>query len=244
MRHGQARSAEGRATQSARPGLLGTPGLVVLSPPQSSGVFVAQRRLLLGAKMMLVAGSQGIGFNLQVLTAAFPIPSQPRPAPLASILLHGPGPVRRGGAVSSSSQPRRALARGWQTDGKGLACDHHWSPDRGNGGRRHIASGLAFALAIPFCARSRRSPPKSASLNIQPCRLSCLLLRLRGRMTRSGLPWANPPIARWCRREELKMNTQSGQSGRGGLLNNLWLQLALIVIGTVVLIAFAAKYLW
>ena len=40
------------------------------------------------------------------------------------------------------------------------------------------------------------------------------------------------------------MNTQSGQSGRGGLLNNLWLQLALLVIGTVVLLVVAAKYLW
>ena len=40
------------------------------------------------------------------------------------------------------------------------------------------------------------------------------------------------------------MDTQSGRTGRGGLLNNLWLQLALIAIGTVVLIAVAAKYLW
>ena len=40
------------------------------------------------------------------------------------------------------------------------------------------------------------------------------------------------------------MDTQSGQTGRGGLLNNLWLQLALIAIGTVVLIVVAAKYLW
>jgi hypothetical protein len=40
------------------------------------------------------------------------------------------------------------------------------------------------------------------------------------------------------------MNTQSGQSGRGGPLNNLWLQLALLVIGTVALLVVAAKYLW
>jgi hypothetical protein len=40
------------------------------------------------------------------------------------------------------------------------------------------------------------------------------------------------------------MNTQSGQTGHDGLLNNLWLQLALIAIGTIVLIAVAVKYLW
>jgi len=31
-------------------------------------------------------------------------------------------------------------------DGKGFACDHRWCPDRGDGGRRHIAGGLDFAL--------------------------------------------------------------------------------------------------
>jgi hypothetical protein len=40
------------------------------------------------------------------------------------------------------------------------------------------------------------------------------------------------------------MNMQSGQSGPGGLFNNLWLQLALLVIGAVVLLVVAAKYLW
>ena len=40
------------------------------------------------------------------------------------------------------------------------------------------------------------------------------------------------------------MNMQSSQTGRGGLLNNLWVQLALLVIVTAVVIALAAKYLW
>ena len=40
------------------------------------------------------------------------------------------------------------------------------------------------------------------------------------------------------------MNTQSGQMGRGGLLSNIWLQLALLCIVAVILIALAAKYLW
>jgi hypothetical protein len=41
-----------------------------------------------------------------------------------------------------------------------------------------------------------------------------------------------------------KMNMQSSETGRGGPLYNLWVQLALLVIATVVLIALAAKYLW
>jgi len=40
------------------------------------------------------------------------------------------------------------------------------------------------------------------------------------------------------------MNMQSSQTGRGGLANNLWVQLALLVIVTAVVIALAAKYLW
>jgi len=41
------------------------------------------------------------------------------------------------------------------------------------------------------------------------------------------------------------MNMQSSQTSHGGsLLGNLWVQLALLIIGTVVLIGFAAKYLW
>jgi hypothetical protein len=40
------------------------------------------------------------------------------------------------------------------------------------------------------------------------------------------------------------MNMQSSQTTGGGLLSNLWVQLALLIIGTVVLIGFAAKYLW
>ena len=41
------------------------------------------------------------------------------------------------------------------------------------------------------------------------------------------------------------MNMQSSQTSRGGsLLSNLWVQLALLTIGTAVLIGFAATYLW
>ena len=40
------------------------------------------------------------------------------------------------------------------------------------------------------------------------------------------------------------MNMQSSQAGRGGLLNNLWVQLAAVAIVVVILIVLAAKYLW
>ena len=40
------------------------------------------------------------------------------------------------------------------------------------------------------------------------------------------------------------MNMQSGQTGRGGLLSNLWTQMALVAIVAIVLIAFAVKYIW
>ncbi len=40
------------------------------------------------------------------------------------------------------------------------------------------------------------------------------------------------------------MNKQSSQAGRGGLLNNLWVQLAALAIVVVILIVLAAKYLW
>jgi hypothetical protein len=40
------------------------------------------------------------------------------------------------------------------------------------------------------------------------------------------------------------MDMQSGQTGRHGLINNLWAQLALLVVGTIILIALAAKFLW
>jgi len=40
------------------------------------------------------------------------------------------------------------------------------------------------------------------------------------------------------------MNMQNGQAGRGGLLNNLWLQFGLLAIVVIVLIALAAKYIW
>lgn len=40
------------------------------------------------------------------------------------------------------------------------------------------------------------------------------------------------------------MNMQSGQTGRGGLLNNFWAQMALLAIVVIVLIALAVKYIW
>jgi hypothetical protein len=40
------------------------------------------------------------------------------------------------------------------------------------------------------------------------------------------------------------MNKQSGQTGPGGLFNNLWVQLALLVIAAIILIALAAKFIW
>jgi len=41
------------------------------------------------------------------------------------------------------------------------------------------------------------------------------------------------------------MNMQNSQTSHGGgLLSNLWVQLALLIIGTLVLIGFAAKYVW
>lgn len=45
-------------------------------------------------------------------------------------------------------------------------------------------------------------------------------------------------------REDLQMNTQSGQAGRGGLLSNFWAQMAVLAIIMIVLIALAAKYIW
>ena len=50
-----------------------------------------------------------------------------------------------------------------------------------------------------------------------------------------------PPFERWCRREVPQMNMQSG---RGGLLNNFWAQMALLAIVTVIVIALAAQYIW
>jgi hypothetical protein len=41
-----------------------------------------------------------------------------------------------------------------------------------------------------------------------------------------------------------QMNMQSGQTGGGGLFNNLWVQLALLVIAAIILIALAAKFVW
>jgi hypothetical protein len=40
------------------------------------------------------------------------------------------------------------------------------------------------------------------------------------------------------------MDMQSGQTGRGGLMNNLWAQLAILAVVVVVAVVFAAKYLW
>jgi hypothetical protein len=40
------------------------------------------------------------------------------------------------------------------------------------------------------------------------------------------------------------MNMQSGQTGGGSLFNNLWVQLALLVIAAIILIALAAKFVW
>jgi hypothetical protein len=40
------------------------------------------------------------------------------------------------------------------------------------------------------------------------------------------------------------MDMQSGPTGHGGLSNNLWMQLTLLVVGAIILIAFAAKFLW
>jgi hypothetical protein len=39
------------------------------------------------------------------------------------------------------------------------------------------------------------------------------------------------------------MNTQSGQAGRD-LLNNFWAQMAILAIVVIVVLAFAAKYIW
>jgi hypothetical protein len=41
-----------------------------------------------------------------------------------------------------------------------------------------------------------------------------------------------------------QMNRQSGQTGGGGLFNNLWVQLALLVIAAIILVALAAKFVW
>lgn len=40
------------------------------------------------------------------------------------------------------------------------------------------------------------------------------------------------------------MNMQSGQTGGGGLFNNLWVQLALLVIAAIIMVALAAKFVW
>lgn len=40
------------------------------------------------------------------------------------------------------------------------------------------------------------------------------------------------------------MNMQSGQTGRGGLFSNLWVQLALLVIAAIILVALATKFIW
>ena len=40
------------------------------------------------------------------------------------------------------------------------------------------------------------------------------------------------------------MNMQSSQMNHGGLLSNLWVQLALLVIVAAIVVALAAKYLW
>jgi len=70
----------------------------------------------------------------------FPINLTTGPAPGA--FSPWAGPARRG-----NPQPRRALARGL-ADGEGFACDHRWSPDLGDGGRRRrdMAGGLAVGV--------------------------------------------------------------------------------------------------
>jgi len=40
------------------------------------------------------------------------------------------------------------------------------------------------------------------------------------------------------------MNMQWSQTWRSGLLRNLWVQLALLVIVAIVLLALAAQYIW
>jgi hypothetical protein len=40
------------------------------------------------------------------------------------------------------------------------------------------------------------------------------------------------------------MNMQTGQTGRGGLLDSFWAQMALLAVVVIVLIALAAKYIW
>jgi hypothetical protein len=42
----------------------------------------------------------------------------------------------------------------------------------------------------------------------------------------------------------LQMNMQSGQTGRGGLLDSFWAQMTLLAIVVIVLIALSAKYIW
>ena len=39
-------------------------------------------------------------------------------------------------------------------------------------------------------------------------------------------------------------NIHSGQAGLGGLLNNLWAQMALLAAGGVILVILAAAYIW
>lgn len=40
------------------------------------------------------------------------------------------------------------------------------------------------------------------------------------------------------------MNMQRGQTGRRGLLDSFWAQMALLATVVIVLIALAAKYIW
>lgn len=40
------------------------------------------------------------------------------------------------------------------------------------------------------------------------------------------------------------MNILSGHTGRGGLLNNFWAQVALVAIVAAIVIALAAQYIW
>ena len=40
------------------------------------------------------------------------------------------------------------------------------------------------------------------------------------------------------------MKIQSGQTGRGGLLNSFWAQMALLAVVGIIVIALAAKYIW
>jgi hypothetical protein len=39
-------------------------------------------------------------------------------------------------------------------------------------------------------------------------------------------------------------NMQSGQAGRDGLLNNIWVQTALLAIVGVILVTLTAAYIW